>query len=83
MNRIRSLDEERSEYYNLLYQTIINQFLAYRVASTGFFAEENREFSSADSIIGAVSKVQSVASNIPVIGDLLSIPFDIMNFYQS
>lgn len=31
-------DSKIKQYYNLLYNCIINNFLAYRICSTGFFS---------------------------------------------
>ena len=42
---------QQKEYYNLLYRTIINHFLAYRVAATGFFEQKERNHSKGDKML--------------------------------
>jgi len=65
-----------------MYHLIINHFLAYRVLSTGFFTQEARTFSDSDAIIETITKAQPVFDKIPVLGDLLGIPFEILNTYK-
>ena len=51
--------------------------------STGFFAKNNRQFTTADKILGGIKSAQSGLEKIPFLGQWLSIPFQILDQYQS
>ena len=63
----------------MLYHMLLNHFLAYRILSAGFFTQENRSFSDSDNVLEMVTKVQPIFEKIPVLGDLMSIPFQLMD----
>lgn len=43
LKRIEKLDSRKlTEYYSVLYNMVLTHFLAYRLTSTGFFAEKKR-----------------------------------------
>ena len=67
------------EYYRILYSTIFNHFLAYRIASTAFFEGKIIEVSIFDKVVGKIALLQPVIENIPIIGSLVGTPFKILN----
>ena len=82
-NMIEKIDSQKmSEFFKLLYNMLINHFMAYRMLSTGFFNESVREVTTFDSIAGKVCKAQSIIEKIPILGDLVGIPFQILNAFR-
>ena len=71
-----------SEYFKTLYNMLINHFMAYRMLSTGFFSENVREVTTFDSIAGQVCEAQSIVESVPILGDLVGIPFKILNAFR-
>lgn len=61
---------------------LINHFMAYRMLSTGFFKEDIREATTFDSIVGNVCKAQSIIERIPILGELVGAPFQIINAFR-
>ena len=80
--KIDSLDPKLKEYYNILYNTVINHFLAYRVCSTGFFSTKSRSFSTHGKYLHLLHKVQPIIKKLPIVGELAEIPFQIMEKYS-
>lgn len=80
---IEKIDSRKlSEFYKLLYNMLINHFMAYRMLSTGFFSENVREVTTFDSIAGKVCKAQPIIEKIPILGDLVGIPFKVLHAFK-
>jgi hypothetical protein len=81
--KIASIDSRKQrEYYELLYCSIIDHFLAYRITSTGFFSENTRSFTGGDNAIKTLLTAQPIVHKIPVLGSIIAVPFDIMAKYR-
>lgn len=69
IKKIDSIPEPKiKQYYNLLYNCIINHFLAYRICSTGFFTQKTRTFTKHEHLISFIYKAQPIVKKIPMIG---------------
>lgn len=83
LKKIDEIDSRKlSEFYKLLYNMLINHFITYRIISTGFFSESVREVATFDNIAREVCKAQSIFKIIPILGDLVGIPFQIIKFMR-
>jgi hypothetical protein len=83
LERIDQIESRKlSEFYKLLYNVLINHFMAYRMLSTGFFSESVREVTTFDKAAGMVCKAQSIIESIPILGDLVAIPFKILGIVR-
>ena len=82
LDKIDNIDSRKlSEFYRLLYNMLINHFIAYRILSVGFFNEEMKE-TTIDKIAWKVCKAQPIIERIPILSDLVSIPFQILNMIE-
>jgi hypothetical protein len=58
---------------------MIDHFIAYRIAGTGFFQEEARATSQGEKVMSCICSAQPIIGKIPIIGDLVALPLEFMS----